>query len=532
VSDTTLETPHAFGPEGRPSSPEGASTDAHEQPFVLRHVWWFVGVAVVVFSAIVVRVLNTRPGYDPYGWLVWGYQLLHWHLNLGGAPSWKPLPLLATAPFALFGHSALYLWMVLSVSVSFAGTIFAGRIAYRIVNRDGRHRWPAIAAVLIAGFGMYGIQDNINGTLDPYLHYVLSHQSDSMIVTLVLAAIDLHMLRHRRWVMAMLLLAGLGRPEVWPILGLYGLWCWRERPDMRIYLYVCAFLLLFLWFGVPWITNGRPLIAGDLAQGSPRELHQNKIIGTIDRFKTLNLWPVWILALAAVGWAGYRWRALRERAASLTDAERTESADRLLVLGIAASLLVWLVVEVAFALHGWPAVPRYIFEPAVAAVLLAGVGIGWLLREIPARLNVPAAAGIAVAAVLFVCLIPGSVTRLRHEHKDLIAQRARTVEINKLDKYIAALGGANRIEACGGALVNVEFVSIMAFDLHQSTGHVAYQPNKVLKRSNPVVYFVPLPNGWSATPLRPQRAQASGCASLQSLYVPTARHPHGVLVPK
>jgi hypothetical protein len=72
----------------------------------------------------------------------------------------------------------------------------------------------------------------------------------------------------------------------------------------------------------------------------------------------------------------------------------------------------------------------------------------------------------------------------------------------------------------------------MAFDLNQSTGHVAYQPNKVLRRSNPVVYFVPFPNGWSATPLRPQRARATGCASLKSLYVPTARHPQGVLVPK
>ena len=70
---------------------------------------------------------------------------------------------------------------------------------------------------------MYGIQDNINGTLDPYLHYVLSVQSDSMIVSLVLAAIDFHMSGRRRWVIAMLVLAGLGRSEAWPILGLYSL---------------------------------------------------------------------------------------------------------------------------------------------------------------------------------------------------------------------------------------------------------------------------------------------------------------------
>jgi hypothetical protein len=157
VPDTTLETPHSLGSQGRRTSPGGASGRAQSQAFVVRHVWWFVGVAVVVFSAIVVRWADSRPGYDPYGWLVWGYQLLHWNLNLGGAPSWKPLPLLATAPFALFGHNALYLWMVLSVSVSFAGTIFAARIAYRVVNRDGRAMWPAVIAAVIAGFGMYGI---------------------------------------------------------------------------------------------------------------------------------------------------------------------------------------------------------------------------------------------------------------------------------------------------------------------------------------------------------------------------------------
>ena len=541
VSDTTLETPHTLDPEGRRSSSEGGSASGAEQSFLRRYVWWIIGVLIVLVSIAVVRWANTRPGYDPYGWLVWGYQLLHWNLNLGGAPSWKPLPLLATAPFALFGHNALYLWMVLSVAVSFSGTVFAARIAYRVVNRDGRHLWPAVVAALIAGLGMYGIQDNINGTLDPYLHYVLSVQSDPMIVSLVLAAIDFHMSGRRRWVIAMLVLAGLGRPEAWPILGLYSLWCWRHRPDMRWFIGISLVLLVVLWFGVPWITNGRPLLAGDLAQGSPRELHQNKIIGTIDRFKTLNLWPVWLVALAAVAWAGVRWRRLR---AGMPDGAgepggtaqpagaEPEAADRLLVLGLAAGVLIWLVVEIAFAIHGWPAVPRYIFEPAVVVVLLAGIGFGWLLTEIPLRLGMPRAAGIVLAAALFVCLIPAGITRLRREHKDLHDQQARTTEINKLSTYIAGLGGPARIEACGGALVNVEYVSVMAFDLNQSTGHVAYQPRKVLLRSNPVIYFVPFPNGWGATPLRPQRANAAGCASLNSLYVPTARHPQGVLVPK
>ena len=47
---------------------------------------------------------RTRPGYDPYGWLVWGQLTIHLELDTNGAPSWKPLPYLFTVPYALFGH--------------------------------------------------------------------------------------------------------------------------------------------------------------------------------------------------------------------------------------------------------------------------------------------------------------------------------------------------------------------------------------------------------------------------------------------
>ena len=163
MSDTTLEPPHvSTSGDGHPPDSENGT-----RSFLRRHVWWFVALGVIVLSAIIARVTNTRPGYDPYGWLIWGYQTLHLHLDLGGAPSWKPLPLLFTIPFSLFGHYALWLWMVTAEAAAFAGSIFAGRIAYRVVNSGGdpdrRYRYAAIAAALFAGLGMYGIQDNING---------------------------------------------------------------------------------------------------------------------------------------------------------------------------------------------------------------------------------------------------------------------------------------------------------------------------------------------------------------------------------
>ena len=81
VSDTTLETPHALGPEGTNSSPPSRSGRAAAS-LLQRYAWWLVGAGRGRWSpAIVLRWANTRPGYDPYGWLDWGYHTLHGSLE-------------------------------------------------------------------------------------------------------------------------------------------------------------------------------------------------------------------------------------------------------------------------------------------------------------------------------------------------------------------------------------------------------------------------------------------------------------------
>jgi hypothetical protein len=532
-----------------------------EQSFLRRHVWWIVGIGIVLLSAAFVRWTNTRPGYDPYGWLIWGYQTLHLNLDLGGAPSWKPLPLLFTVPYSLFGHYALWLWMVTSVAAAFAGSVFAGRIAYRIVGRDSEHRHAAIAAAIFAGAGLYGIQDTIGTAQNSYLHYVLSVQSDPMIVTMILAAIDFHLSRHRRWVIAMLVLASLGRPEAWPFLGLYAVWCWREFPQMRRFIVISLLLVPILWFGIPTITNGRPLVAGDLAQGSPRELHQNKIVGTIERFKALNLWPVWVFALVALAWSGWRLRQGRKLADPEAGADRDTGvdgdtgadrdtgvdgdtgatkrggADRpereapWLVLGLVGGVVIWLIVEVAFALHGWPAVPRYIFPPAAVAILLGAIAFGWLLKEIPRALKLPGWAGMIVAAALALALVPGALTRTRHEHQDLHHERIRTTQISRLSGIINRLGGYQAVLACGRPVSNVEYVSILGWLTHQNDGKIGHRPNFELHQKYPIVLFTQLPNGWATYPWNTKASNLAACQRMKALYVFTGRHPQGILAP-
>jgi hypothetical protein len=488
---------------------------APERSFLHRHVRWIVALVILGGSAAIVRWAGTRPGYDPYGWLIWGYQTLHGTISLRGAPSWKPLPWVFTTPFALFGHFQLWLWMTLAVAASIAGSVFAARIAFRVVDDSGRHRWPAVAAAVAAALGLVLIFDNEGYS---YLHYVLSVQSDPPIVSLCLAAIDLYMIRRHRWAIAMLTLASLGRPEVWPFLGLYCLWYWR-RVDPGAFWYVafCVAIVPVLWFGVPTITNGDPLVAASLAQGSPRMLHSNRVLGTIARFKDLNLWPVWVAAGLGSAWAFYRRRGL--------------------VMALFACVVIWMVIEVAFSLHGWPSVPRYMFEPAGVSVVIAAIAFGWLLsgeitRSLPlalrGRRGLPAWPGIVVAAGLLAWAVPGSIHRARAEHADLTIEHARTAELSRLAGIINVLGGRRALLHCGTPTLDVEWDSAAGWLLHLNTDQIGYKMQWELHQRSPIVLLTALPNGWAAYAWHARPA----CARrMRVLYLFTPHHRSGVVVP-
>ena len=474
--------------------------------FMRAHPGWIVALGLVAISGVVVALTPTRPSYDAYGWLVWGYQTIHLSLDLGGAPSWKPLPYLFTVPFALFGSAQLWLWMITAVAISLAGALFAGRIAYRLVADPDApdRRLPALAAAVFAGAAVLAIED--------YTHYILSVQSDPVIVACCLGAIDCHLGRRYRCAFVLGVLAALGRPEAWPFLGLYMIWAWRRVPAMRWLLYAGVAVIAFMWFGIPTITNHRPFVAGQLAMNSPRELHQGRVTGTINRFTELQYLPIWLAALLAVGVAFLR----RNR----------------LVLILATGCVGWVVVEIAFALHGWPALPRYMFEAAGGAAVLAGVGIGWALAEVPGlRPGLPRWAGGPVVVVLVAALIPGALTRMRTERTDLRRERARTDQIALLGTAINAVGGYQQIRNCGEPVVRTEFASVLAYDTKLDVGFVGNLPHNEMRHSYPIVVFTPLrQGGWSVLPWHTQAAKRAECRALRAEYAVTSQHPSGVLL--
>ena len=461
---------------------------------------------LLVVSLVIVLWARTRPSFDSYGWLVWGHQTIAGSLNTNAAPSWKPLPYLFTVPYALFGHYEMWLWMVTCVAISLGGGLAAGRIAYRLTvgapagvrgplprPADRGHYYAAVAAGVFAAAALLGIRD--------WWHYMLSAQSDTMIVALCLGAIDCHLSGRPRWAFVLGVLASLGRPEVWPFLGLYSIWAWRAIPSMRWLVAAGIVALLAFWFGIPALTSRSPFVSASNAFGSGRRLRNDRVFGTIDRFLDLHETPLEIAALLSVVWAAFR--------------------RDLVTLALAAGALAWVVIEIAFSLHGWPGLGRYMFGAAGVMVVLAGVFVGRLLADLPPlirpHLGSPSIAaasawvGVALVAVIVASLIPAAVSRARQERRDLHAQRARTKQIDLLAGAVASLGGPGRLNACGEALTRLEYQTTLAWTLRVNVAAIGYKYGQAIRHGNPIVLFTPRPQGgWLVQAVHQRRPSCLG----------------------
>lgn len=450
---------------------------------------------MLVVSALIVIWARVRPGYDPYGWLVWGHLTLHGRLDTNGAPSWKPLPYLFTLPYALLGRNALYLWMTTAFAISLTGVVFAARVAFWLVAAPAARRYAAYAAGLSAAVGLLAIEH--------YPHSILSAESDTMIVALCLIAVDGILQRRYRWAFWMWWLAALGRPEAWAPIGLYFLWAWRAQPRRRAEMTVGMVLIPVLWLGVPALTSHSPFSGATLAEHSVRALHGNKVTGTIRRFLALNPPAVELAALAAVLLAAMR----RDRG----------------VPALAGGVILWVGVEIAFALHGWSAVPRYMYEAAAATAVLAGVAVGRIILELhdgarrrhlgPRRI----AAGLALlGAVLAVgiSLPPVLRERIAAERRDLRGQRIRARYISLLAGGVTHLGAA-RILACGQPNIGVGWQSILAWQLGTNVGMLYFSPASEQTNPRPIVNMHPNAHGWRFFPSNwTSSTQASRCRGL------------------
>jgi hypothetical protein len=220
---------------------------------------------------------------------------------------------------------------------------------------------------------------------------------------------------------------------------------------------------------------------------------------------------VWLAALACTAWAALT----RNR----------------LVLALAAGAAGWVIVEVAFALHGWPGLPRYMFEAAALGAVLAGVFVGWALTAVSSlRLGLPRWAGVPVVLILAVALVPSALARVRTERTDLKHERARTTQIKMLGPLIAKLGGPTHIRHCGNPAADVAWVSSLAWWLHMDVGFITRHPAKVISGTRPSILFKPLPRGgWAVVPYHLRHHNAAVCRLVHARFALMTGHPDGLL---
>jgi hypothetical protein len=515
LSEQTIDAPSIEVPD-RPPRETGRRADVEWRELAYRYRWLLTAVGLLLVSLAIVLYARTRPGYDPYGWLVWGKLTLHLKLDTNGAPSWKPLPYLFTVPYALVGHYALWLWMVTSLAISLSGLIFAWRIAFRLTYSRPERRYASYVAGLFAAGFLLAMQDPVGNY--SYVHYILSAESDTMIVSLCLLAIDLHLSGRHKAAFWIWWLASLGRPEVWPFYGLAGVWLWWKQPSYRWWLYGSLFALAFLWFGIPGLTSKSLLTAGNVAENSPREIHGNKITGVVTRFHELLPNTIWVLAVLTVAWAAWK--------------------RRITILVVAGGALLWVLIEMAFALHGFPAVPRYMFEAGAVVGILAAVFIGRIVHELPGLLSsladriaggvggVPARLATAVGTwgtVLAVVIVSGSMLGAAHrqerlERVDLRHERARTVLIGRLSGVVKTLGASNMF-ACGQPNIPIEYQSMFAWYAGVKTGVLYVSPGYLKAHPHPLVNIYPTAGaGWKVFPSHVDAAHQAACSKMVLVY--------------
>jgi hypothetical protein len=480
VTDTTI----SAHPGGHAAPGSRARTRGPFLDLLSRHRWWVVAVVLVLVSIAFVVATRMRPEYDAYGWLVWGRQALHGNLNTDGAPSWKPLTFLFTFPYALAGQGQPFLWMVTAVAGALAGSVFAARLAYRLTGPCPERRYAPYIAGAFAGLGLLGIST--------YWRLILISNSDLMVVSLCLGAIDFHLSERPRVAFACLVLASFGRPEAWFFTALYAVWAWRAHPKSRPLLVGGLVLIPALWFGVSALTAKSWFRAGDLALNSVNVIHGNKITGVIGRLFGLYEAPMWIAAAIGLGFAIAR----RQRA--------------VVVMAIAA--VAWVIIEIGLALHGWSAVPRYLIEPGAVMVVIAGIGVGRLVALAPDGAPALRWVGPVLALILLGTLLPAGRDRARIARDEVENRRAAGTQIDRLHAVIDRDGGPSKILACGQPVSVVGFQSTLAWEVGLNVGNVGYRPGRSIDSGKPIVLFKPNGLGWHVRPIHTSVA----CAALKA----------------
>ncbi len=399
-------------------------------------------------------------GYDPWAWVVWGRELAHLDLDTRGGPSWKPLPVLLTAPFSPLGSALPAIWLVLARTAGFAAVLLAYRLAARFAGP---------IAGLVAAAGLCVATDFFVTGLRGY--------SEPMLIALAFAAIDQHLEGRRLVALALAAAAGLLRPEMWLLTGLYGLallvaagrpQCVRDWRRSAVVIGLVA-AAPAIWLGLDRLGSGSAVQAGEIAQGStPGSAARaaSPALTVIGRVADAEMLPVLVLAIVSVP------LAYRRRSAP--------------VLVLAGGAITWILTVAVMAEAGFTGSRRYLLLAAALLCVLAGVAAGWLVADLPSRRR-PVALAVTAAVLALFAFAPA-----RTDFRLLRLARTQKAQAGELRDAVRAAGGASAVRALGRPVINPFEQTALAWDLDVPLQSVTATWSSTLRRPGwraPAVVF-------------------------------------------
>jgi hypothetical protein len=460
-----------------------------------------LGVCAFLIALLSLTVPST-PSYDPWSWLVWGHEIVHGSLHTAGGPSWKPLPMLFTVPFALFGRLQPDMWLVIGRAGAAMAVLMCFKLAWRLTRDLGPERsgltgalrvMAQIAPVLAGVFAAGSLINSAGFLSDNALGY-----SEGLATALMLCSVDRFLDGSRRQAFVLGFFTALDRPEIWPFWGLYGLWlCWKD-PGARKLVGGLFVLTLVLWFGpagFSGVTRAQHVRSNSAALRScpfcvvvkdeawPTVLNRLKIPG--------------IIALLVAAFSLWRMRGDQWWRESF--APGTRGRVWLLVIGV-FGFIWWCLIGLETQL-GFSGNARYLVLGTAPVGIACAVAWGWLAQEVGARLiafgararafatpRLALPTGGVVAIVLFLAVPPwigNNLINLSATHRALVYQARLREDLNQI---IRNYGGAKKLLACGTVMTEGFQVPMVAWNLGVRTLQIEDQPTIPDPKKNPLAW--------------------------------------------
>jgi hypothetical protein len=419
-----------------------------------------VAAAVAGVLALASVALPFAPVYDPWAWLVWGREVVELDLDTTGGPSWKPLPVVFTAGFALAGDAAPALWLIVARAGWLLAPILAWRIASRLAPAD--EPWSRPGAGAIAAAGVVLLSDPVTS----WMRQFAGGLSEPLLVALVLAAIDRQLARHPGQALALGAGAALLRPEGWPFLAVYAAWLWGREPARRSGIVAVAVAVPTLWLLPDAVGSGDPLTGAGRARGAPSD--PVEALG-----HSLGL------VLAAL-WAGAGW-------AVVSALQRRQPSVPILAVGAVA----WIALVVVMSAVGYAGLPRFAAPAAAVVCVLGAVGFVDLARRarLAARepggfLGARAATGVVVVAAAAVAVTGAAQGAVRAADIPGALRQAGDFgsDVSELFDLIADTG-RDESNGCGEvATTDLPTQTALAWRLERPLGRVVLRTSSAPRR--------------------------------------------------